>query len=96
MSSSRGVPCVDAGGDQNFRFGPILGASYSSLALDTTNLPREQAPRDLGHYFGMRLEGASCCSQKRDAPGRQYRRETKLLYPLTRAGVTSHLLLRIK
>jgi hypothetical protein len=54
MSSSRGVPCVDAGGDQNFRFGPILGASYSSLALDTTNLPREQAPRDLGHYFGMR------------------------------------------
>jgi|HubBroStandDraft_4_1064222.scaffolds.fasta_scaffold2121569_2 hypothetical protein len=68
MSSSRGVPCVDAGGDQNFRFGPMLGASYSSLALDTTNLPREQAPRDLGHYFGMRLEGASWRSQKRDAP----------------------------
>src|SRR5882762_10468053 len=40
---------MDAGVDrlhQNFRFGPVFCASYSSPALDTTNLPPEQAPRD--------------------------------------------------
>ena len=31
----------------NFRFGPVLCASYSSPALDTTNLPREPA-REIG------------------------------------------------
>ena len=37
---------MDAGGDrlhQNFGFGPLFRASYSSPALDTTNLLEEQA-----------------------------------------------------
>ena len=49
MSSSPGVSCMDAGVDrlhQNFRFGPVFCASYSSPAPDTTNLQPEQTPRD--------------------------------------------------
>lgn len=33
--------------NRNFRFGPLTRASYASPALDTTNLPPEQAPSEI-------------------------------------------------
>src|SRR5947209_7241918 len=43
---------------QNFRFGLLSRASYASPAVDTTNLPPEQAPARLA---GFGRPAVSCC-----------------------------------